>query len=337
MKENTSPLMVTIRCLAYNHEPYIRQCLEGFVMQKTNFRFEAIVHDDASTDGTAAIIREYAEKYPDIIKPIFETENQYSKRDGSLRRIMNAHMHGKYIAMCEGDDYWIDPLKLQKQVDFLEEHPDYVFCHTSFKLYYENDNIYVLSRDILTNIGEERCNDRKYILNGYRILTLTVLLRKETYYKAIYKDNFLFSGYFKMGDTNLWYELAAFGRYHFMPEITAIYRKNEGSFSRAKDAKSYYQFALSSIELRLYLSQRDKLGADFINYYQQKFKIALLNYRCFDPSYSSQIYNSDLELPFIMRFFINTGILKKYLIFKFKLTKKLGSIYRRCIKPKYNF
>ena len=112
MKENTSPLMVTIRCCTYNHEPYIRQCLEGFVMQKTNFRFEAIVHDDASTDGTAAIIREYAKKYPDIIKPIFETENQYSKKDGSLRRIMDAHTHGKYVAICEGDDYWIYTLKL---------------------------------------------------------------------------------------------------------------------------------------------------------------------------------------------------------------------------------
>lgn len=81
------PLMVSIRCNTYNHERYIRQCLEGFVIQKTNFRFEAIVHDDASTDGTAAIIREYAEKYPDIIKPIYETENQYSKHDGSLRKI----------------------------------------------------------------------------------------------------------------------------------------------------------------------------------------------------------------------------------------------------------
>ena len=133
MNTSKEELMVTIRCLVYNHEPYIRQCLEGFVMQKTNFRFEAIVHDDASTDGTAAIIKEYAEKYPDIIKPIFETENQYSKRDGSIKRIMNAHTHGKYIAYCEGDDYWTDPYKLQKQVDFLETHPEYGLCHTAFK------------------------------------------------------------------------------------------------------------------------------------------------------------------------------------------------------------
>ena len=84
----SSPLLA-IKCLAYNHEPYIRQCLDGFVMQKTDFPFIAIVHDDASTDKTADIIREYAEKYPDIIKPIFESENQYSKRNGSIRRIIN--------------------------------------------------------------------------------------------------------------------------------------------------------------------------------------------------------------------------------------------------------
>lgn len=126
---NVSPCpLVTIRCITYNHEPYIRQCLEGFVMQKTTFPFEAIVHDDASTDGTATIIREYAEKYPNIIKPIYETENQYSKHDGSLSRIMNKHMRGKYIAMCEGDDYWTDPLKLQKQVDLLENNPLASLC-----------------------------------------------------------------------------------------------------------------------------------------------------------------------------------------------------------------
>ena len=126
---NGDPL-VSIRCLVYNHEPYLRQCLDGFVMQKTTFPFEAIVHDDASTDGSATIIREYAEKFPDIIKPIYETENQYRKHNGSLTRIMDAAMHpnSKYIALCEGDDYWTDPNKLQVQVDFLESHPDYSMC-----------------------------------------------------------------------------------------------------------------------------------------------------------------------------------------------------------------
>lgn len=117
---------VIIRCLVYNHEPYLRDCLEGFVMQKTNFPFKAVVHDDCSTDGSAAIIREYAEKYPHIIEPIFETENQYSKRDDSLGRVMDAATLGRspYIAYCEGDDYWTDPLKLQKQVDYMDAHPE---------------------------------------------------------------------------------------------------------------------------------------------------------------------------------------------------------------------
>lgn len=126
-KNNTQPL-VAIKCLVYNHEPYLRDCLEGFVMQQTDFPFVAIVHDDASTDKSADIIREYATKYPDIIKPIYETENQYSKADGSLGRVMNTAIDAtgaKYVAMCEGDDYWTDPCKLQKQVAFLETHEDY--------------------------------------------------------------------------------------------------------------------------------------------------------------------------------------------------------------------
>ena len=123
--------LVAIKCAVYNHEPYLRDCFEGFVKQKTNFRFVAIVHDDASTDNSAAIIREYEAKYPDIFRPIYETENQYSKHDGSLGRIMNeavAATGAKYIAMCEGDDYWTDPYKLQKQVDFMEIHPECAVC-----------------------------------------------------------------------------------------------------------------------------------------------------------------------------------------------------------------
>lgn len=127
--------MVTILCITYNQESYIRQCLDGFVMQKTNFRYEAIVHDDASTDRTADIIREFAEKYSDIIKPVYESENQYSKHDGSLTRIMDEHTHGKFVAICEGDDYWTDPLKLQKQYDYMEEHPECSLCfHANYEL-----------------------------------------------------------------------------------------------------------------------------------------------------------------------------------------------------------
>lgn len=121
---NDLPL-VSISCITYNHASYIKECIDGFLMQKTNFNFEILIHDDHSTDGTEEIIKEYAKQYPDIIKPLFEKENQYSlgKPTGSV--VWNLpRAKGKYIAMCEGDDYWIDPYKLQKQVDIMENNPN---------------------------------------------------------------------------------------------------------------------------------------------------------------------------------------------------------------------
>lgn len=122
---------VSICCLTYNHEKYIRDAIESFLMQKTEFPFEIIVHDDASTDMTPNIIREYEEKYPEIIKPIYQTENQYSKGTGVLLlAILNKiKSKGKYLAFCEGDDYWTDPFKLQKQIIEMEKHPE---CHICF-------------------------------------------------------------------------------------------------------------------------------------------------------------------------------------------------------------
>ncbi|WP_051285436.1 glycosyltransferase family 2 protein [Aequorivita capsosiphonis] len=125
---------VSISCVTFNHEPYIRQCLDGFMMQECDFDFEILIHDDASTDKTQAIIKEYVLKYPDIIKPIYQTENQWSKTTGG----MNAHYNfprvkGKYVAMCDGDDYWTDPKKLQKQVDFMEANLDCIMCYHSVK------------------------------------------------------------------------------------------------------------------------------------------------------------------------------------------------------------
>ena len=122
--------LVSICCLAFNHEPYIRKCIEGFLMQKTCFSFEVLIHDDASTDKTAEIIREYEAKYPKIVKSIYQSENQYSKGIKVSQIYQFPRAKGKYIAICEGDDYWTDPLKLQKQVDFLEKNEDYGLVYT---------------------------------------------------------------------------------------------------------------------------------------------------------------------------------------------------------------
>ena len=121
-------IKISIICNAYNHARYIRDTLDGFVMQKTDFKFEILIHDDASTDETADIIREYEAKYPDIIKPIYQKENQYSKDVWITDVFQLRRSKGKYIALCEGDDYWTDPDKLQKQYDALESHPDIDIC-----------------------------------------------------------------------------------------------------------------------------------------------------------------------------------------------------------------
>ncbi|MER2125799.1 glycosyltransferase [Solibacillus sp.] len=123
-------ILVSIHCLTYNHEKFIAEAIESFLMQKTNFKFEILIHDDASTDKTPEIIKAYALQYPELIKPVFQSENQYSKsKSFNTVNLFNlTRAKGKYIAVCEGDDYWTDPDKLQKQVELMEGHPDCKLC-----------------------------------------------------------------------------------------------------------------------------------------------------------------------------------------------------------------
>lgn len=222
-KDNQQPLMVTIRCIAYNQEKYIRDCLEGFVMQKTNFRFEAIVHDDASTDGTAAIIKEYAEKYPDIIKPILETENQYSKHDGSLQRIMDEACKGKYLAFCEGDDYWTDPLKLQKQVDFLESHPDCSLCFHNAVMHWEDGR----AEDALFSHVENRIYTGVEIFQNWIVPTASVVIRYNEAYKG-WRRKAAENKHFCYGDILCFLSASKCGKLYGMSDVMSVYRKQEG-------------------------------------------------------------------------------------------------------------
>lgn len=229
---NNNELLVTIQCLVYNHEPYLRQCLDGFVMQKTNFKFEAIVHDDVSTDGSAAIIREYAERYPDIIKPIFETENQYSKHDGSLDRIMHEACKGKYIALCEGDDYWIDPLKLQKQVNFMEKNNAYTLIGSNARIQTNNNKFIGLfctynSRNI--GIAE--------IIRSWSFPTAGMLYRSSICkHIPIIKDA-------PQGDILIQLTCAHYGKCYYDKDVMCVYRwLTPGSSTERvrKDQLNYY-------------------------------------------------------------------------------------------------
>lgn len=250
-------VLVTIRCCAYNHERFIRQCLEGFVMQKTDFRFEAIVHDDASTDNTAAIIREYAEKYPDIIKPIYETENQYSKHDGSLTRIMNAHTRGKYVAMCEGDDYWTDPYKIQKQVDFLESHPDYVMCSSRFDKYWQESG--VLEEDPDKDFEGADYDLQNLIGGKWLTQTLTVMYRRSAL------DLKHYARYGMSLDMILFYELLKHGKGYCFPEVMGVYRYHEGGVW-SEVSQNHRRLTEFKARLAIYRVEQNGMAARFILY-----------------------------------------------------------------------
>ena len=254
MNNETRPLMVSIHCLTYNHEPYIRQCLEGFVMQQTNFRFEAVVHDDASTDGTAAIVREYAKKYPDIIKPILESENQYSKHDGSLERIMDEKCIGKYIAFCEGDDYWIDPFKLQKQVDFLEAHSDYGMVFTDYQIIYESCGKLVLKKCKIPIINDAALMWKVLSQKDLLIGTTTVLGRNSLHrqIRDVKED---FDGYL-MGDTQMLFHFARLSKVHCINDVTAVYRKHQSGATGGGSLTKSLAFSKSVMKMKTHLANK---------------------------------------------------------------------------------
>lgn len=266
----TDKPLVAIHNLVYNHEPYLRECFEGFVMQKTNFRFVVISHDDCSTDDSAAIIREYAEKYPDIFRPIYETENQYSKRDGSLTRIMDeaiAATGAKYVAMCEGDDYWTDPLKLQKQVDFMEEHDDYVCCCHRYRIYNENSGIW--EQDYVSDLFEQypdgftfsnKDNFRTWITK-----TMTLLYRAE----ALMPDADQFR-YWR--DVHRCYYLLKQGKGYCFPFDGAVYRRQDmGIFSSLDD----YNKQLISYRIMWELYQANKDDDDLREHFTELHNLTL--------------------------------------------------------------
>lgn len=220
--------LVSICCITYNHGEFIRQCLDGFLMQKTNFQYEILIHDDASTDATAQIIREYQKDYPEIIKPIFQKENQYSRgvRGFNIRYNFTRCL-GDYIALCEGDDYWTDPFKLQKQVDFLKAHEDFSLACGG-----------VLISDLHSGIRTpDIVNDDKQfpISNAYGFefslmdlhkrwltKTLTVLFRTE----LLEPQKLL--RYKNLRDVHLFYHLIKRGRGFYFQEIFGVYNMHSG-------------------------------------------------------------------------------------------------------------
>lgn len=222
-------ILVSINCITYNHEKYIAEAIESFLMQKTNFGFEILIHDDASTDRTSDIIMEYEKRYPDIIKPIFQKENQLSL---GIKGISYKYNHkraiGKYIAMCEGDDCWADPYKLQKQVDYMEEDPDCTFCfHNAFVIdeNHINSNRLVIpwmleNRDYFGNGESRRYSAGELQLLGF-IPTASFIFPK---YVLDNPPEWYFES--PVGDNPLKLIASSFGNAYYMKEPMCFYRFN---------------------------------------------------------------------------------------------------------------
>ena len=210
---------LTVVTTTYNHEKYIKQALNGFVMQVTNFPFEVRICDDCSTDKTRDIIEEYRIKYPNIIKPIYNDTN-IGPMDNFIRTLSTVNT--EYVALCDGDDFWTDSNKLQKQVDFLESHKDFSICFHQTKIFFEDsiekEQIYP------TGIPEETTIDNLVSMSNY-IPANTVVYRWMFYNSSkVLKD--IFPQNIVPGDYYLHLLHAKTGKIYFMNEIMSQYRRH---------------------------------------------------------------------------------------------------------------
>lgn len=283
-KTNRDNILVSVCCFTYNQENYISEAIEGFLNQKTSFNFEIIIHDDCSSDGTIDILKEYEKKYPDIIKVIYEEKNLYSQNI-KIEPIVFKEAKGKYIAICEGDDYWCDENKLQLQFEFMEKNKDYSLLFHDVKLYMEDTKKYIV-RDS-GYVDDSDVAMENVILKtgiGGSFPTCSMFFKSE--YCRNLPDFFLNA---PVGDMPLTLYLGCKGKMYYMNKIMGVYRCNiPGSWSiriknRSKDEVIKSQKAFDDMmidfnkysnyvyddEVKLYL-----LRNEFeLNVYLQKFDI----------------------------------------------------------------
>lgn len=237
MVYDNSIVLASIRCITYNQIDYIRQCLESLVCQQTTFKYEIIVHDDASTDGTTEIVKEYATRYPNLITPIIQTENQYSKHDGSIGRTLEAATNStvKYVAYCEGDDFWMDPQRLQKQVDFLETHPNHSMVFNAVQYLYPDGRVEVIRRYDKTT---EECPVADFILGGGGFIKVnSIVYRKELRY-----DYPEWAKNSPVGDSPFFLVMAIRGKVAYIDDLGSCYRVSaKGSWTTQMAKRTFKQ------------------------------------------------------------------------------------------------
>lgn len=237
---------VSICCLTFNHAKYIEKTINAFLMQKTTFEIEIIIHDDASTDNTQNIIK--ALVGDDVrFKLILRSDNLKSKGE-IISPILFNKARGKYIAMCDGDDYWTDPFKLQKQVDFLENNVHYGLVHTDYDILYENSGRLInASNQTNNNIYNNLESDFNQLLLKNHVATLSVLFRKDLLQKIDIRN----LDRYRFGDLPLWFELSQLCRFKYFSKSSAVYRKRIFSISNNSNKLKRFEFVIESKKIKM--------------------------------------------------------------------------------------
>jgi glycosyltransferase involved in cell wall biosynthesis len=288
MKENQCPL-VSVSVITYQHGKFIKQCLDSILSQVTSFDFEILLGEDGSTDGTREVCMDYAKKYPDKIKLFLHDQNGRDQKNGISRAKLNfinnlEQAKGKYIALCEGDDYWTDSNKLQRQAEFLEHNPDYVLCWTRFKKL--NDKTGELSLD---NNGSYFYNeegidfDFEIFYKGWDIGTQTLMFKKNTllennnFNNKYYKDIFLIS------------DLLTVGKGYCLNDVMAVYRMHAGGiYSSTNEITRAETGALTYREIYITYSNNKYLELKF-----QKFNDFYIRYLLNNKLYKKALLTID--------------------------------------------
>lgn len=302
---------VSVKTITYNHEKYIAQCIEGIMMQKTNFSFEYIIGEDCSTDNTMKIIQEYAAKYPDVIRIISSEKNVGAAENDHRTDLV---CQGKYVAFCEGDDFWTDPNKLQKQVDFLEANPDYGMIHSSFSCL-SNDK---LIEHVWKNKNMPNGEILDQLISSNCIATATVCMRNDLLQK-INIGKRIKENDWKMGDYPLWIETAFHTKIAYSGDDTMTYRIHSESVTHSLDLAGDYKFFKSRYQIKNYYIDkfnRKKL-TPFLNKMYHK---ELLKYAIF-------FNDSDLRKTCLNYFQANVNS-KELLYFMFSKYSFLAPVFR---------
>lgn len=244
---------ISICIITYNQDNFIRNCLESVVSQKIDFPYEIVIGEDNSTDNTLNICREFRQRFPNKIKLIERSENLgMSKNWASTLR----ECKGEYIAICEGDDYWTDTSKLQKQVDFMDANPEYGMVCTDYDKYFQKTTKF--KRNCFpkkyTNSGEVKFED--YILDKSTIATASVVIKScllNQYFSEVGLENF---SQWLVSDVPLYLFIALKSKIGVLPDVTTVYRINEKSASKFTEVHKYYEYLIKGFEIPVYF--RDK-------------------------------------------------------------------------------